>query len=658
MQASKKRIRNRGLLRAATFVAAFCAPVLSHALNYTVDSTADSVDADVSDGICADAAGNCSLRAAVQQANAWPGSDDIVLPAGTFNLSLTGSDDLAASGDLDILEDLTITGAGATATIIDGGAQHRLFQIFGGSTVTLADMTLQNGRSDDSGGAIASEGRLTLRDMVLRNNSTLLPTLGGGAIYSSGLNGSLALERVTVENNSTAASGGAIDIINGSLSIMDSRLSGNSAAFNGGALSINGGTSAAISNSTLSGNSATGSGGINGLGGAIFNFTTLTIDNSTLSGNSALFGGAIYDEGSKSASSPISGTLTINHSTISGNTASATATNSGGGVFISNLAVFNHTTVTRNSAALSGGGIAMDTAGTSQNQGFLDLQASIVANQASGGDCSGGANITSKGFNLDSDNSCNLGDATDLHNASELGSADILHASRALFWLQPDVLVLYDRAISATPGRFKRFWLNLPAPPQVDGRQSLATTASGQQLFITTLLPAGADIAAEPMEPFPDETAEDEPMQYRLRVEAPGGPAEAYFLHVLQGADPGAQALPVALVESDGGTPFQGAVVGGETAVLFPVQVDAPFTELVYRVPAGVHTHYVTGLPPESGYTVTFQVVEGNLEVRLTPGGPQQSDSGGVLTIETGGAAQRIFLPLAATRSGNAALQP
>ena len=45
-------------------------------------------------------------------------------------MSLTGAnEDAAASGDLDITEDLTITGAGAKTTYIDGMAADRVFEV-------------------------------------------------------------------------------------------------------------------------------------------------------------------------------------------------------------------------------------------------------------------------------------------------------------------------------------------------------------------------------------------------------------------------------------------------------------------------------------------------------------------------------------------------
>ncbi|MCZ6695774.1 MAG: CSLREA domain-containing protein, partial [Acidobacteria bacterium] len=89
------------LTLAFTLVSAF--PSLVFAATFTVDSTADEVDATPGDGICATAGGACTLRAAVQEANADIAIDTIDLPAGIYSFSLAGMDeDIAASGDLDI----------------------------------------------------------------------------------------------------------------------------------------------------------------------------------------------------------------------------------------------------------------------------------------------------------------------------------------------------------------------------------------------------------------------------------------------------------------------------------------------------------------------------------------------------------------------------
>jgi hypothetical protein len=80
------------------------------------------------------------------------------------------------------------------------------------------------------------------------------------------------------------------------------------------------------------------------------------------------------------------GTLTISNSTLSGNTAYGALGSTGGGIY--------------NSAASA------------------TLQNSIVANSPSGGNCYG--TVTSKGYNLGSDSTCNLSGPGDLNNTDPM----------------------------------------------------------------------------------------------------------------------------------------------------------------------------------------------------------------------------------------------
>ena len=89
------------------------------------------------------------------------------------------------------------------------------------------------------------------------------------------------------------------------------------------------------------------------------------------------------------------------------------------------------------------------------------------------------------------------GDATNLYNNPYEKSTGVVRATRGLVWLQPDTLVVYDRADTRADGRFKRFWLQLPAEPHIDGHRSTMTTPKGQHLTVDTLLPAGAAVTAE-----------------------------------------------------------------------------------------------------------------------------------------------------------------
>ena len=89
-------------------------------LSLTVNTTADTVDAAMADGVCADSNGACSLRAAIQESNLWPTTDAITLAATTYPLSrAVANEDDASTGDLDITDDVTITGNGATADAND-----------------------------------------------------------------------------------------------------------------------------------------------------------------------------------------------------------------------------------------------------------------------------------------------------------------------------------------------------------------------------------------------------------------------------------------------------------------------------------------------------------------------------------------------------------
>src|SRR5690349_19560398 len=94
-------------------------PRAANAATITVTTTTDELNTD----------GDCSLREAIQAANtnaavdACPAGqsgqvDTIIVPAGTYTLTLAGNDDNNAVGDLDIKGNVTITGAGAATTII------------------------------------------------------------------------------------------------------------------------------------------------------------------------------------------------------------------------------------------------------------------------------------------------------------------------------------------------------------------------------------------------------------------------------------------------------------------------------------------------------------------------------------------------------------
>jgi hypothetical protein len=226
-----------------------------------------------------------------------------------------------------------------------------------------------------------------------------------------------------------------------------------------------------------------------------------------------------------------------------------------------------------------------------------------------------------------------LGDSTGLYNSDYEDINDIAHASRSIVWLQPDYIVVYDRVTSKTEGRFKRFWLQTPTLVKVSGNRATMTTQKGQLLFNTTLLPRDAAVDAEPPDQFgADNTAQDEPMQFRLKVEAPGGPKDVRFLNVLQGADAGTRPADTKLIEGTGSTAYAGTVAN-TVAVMFPVNLGDTFESMTYEVPPGTQAHLVTGLAQNARYDVDVTNTSGLVRVSVTAGSKYKADSGGVLVI-------------------------
>src|SRR3954466_15712741 len=103
--------------------------------SFTVTTTDDTVATNLTTG--KDANGNISLRSAIMATNNLAGSNSISLPAGSYNLTIAGAnEDAASSGDLDLKNNLTITGTGPA--VIDAKGLDRAFQVFAGFNVAIS----------------------------------------------------------------------------------------------------------------------------------------------------------------------------------------------------------------------------------------------------------------------------------------------------------------------------------------------------------------------------------------------------------------------------------------------------------------------------------------------------------------------------------------
>ena len=201
-----------------------------------------------------------SLRDAIDQANANPGPDTITVPAGTYTITIAGAtEDDNATGDFDVVGELTINGAGAGTTIIDADGLDRAFDLHTGPVV-LAGMTITNGDvGADAGGNIQVRWYvdLTLQDSIVSHGQALQ---GAGIV---GAEGELTVIRSEVTDNvatSIFGNGSLGSAISKSgdgksnLIITDSLIADNNAVGGTAAVAISG--NASITNTTITGNSA------------------------------------------------------------------------------------------------------------------------------------------------------------------------------------------------------------------------------------------------------------------------------------------------------------------------------------------------------------------------------------------------------------------
>jgi len=246
-----------------------------------------------------------------------------------------------------IPKSLTINGAGASKTIVDGNKKGSTFKILNKDkfnakiNVYLSGMLIRNGKAS-VGGGIMNGGRLYLSNCRIAGNSA---DYDGGGIYSEGTR-----------------------FIPAILRIANSTISGNTAMAGCG---IYNGCNATITGSSISGNAENSAG--KGMGGGIFNGGTiqvgtknLIVTGGSITGNKAGYGAGIYSQ------NPV----TLTDADISSNTAIH-----GGGILNSNgdLLITGTTKISSNLAATGyGGGIYL----TSGSMVFDGKNIAIKTNKA------------------------------------------------------------------------------------------------------------------------------------------------------------------------------------------------------------------------------------------------------------------------------------
>lgn len=377
---------------------------------FIVNSTGDGSDISQGNGVCETGTGNgiCTLRAAIQEANAFAGDDIITFSIPNTDPGCTGG--VCTINIFSFLSSLnsniSINGPGASLLTVrrDNSAGNIGVFFVGGGTVTLSGMTISNA-SQGHGIFVSGGPTLNITNCVVTGNAA--GTLGGGALYSSST-GPINITNSTFSSNSASGGeGGAIrQDGTGALNINGSIFSGNSAT-NLGCLHNNNTGTMNVTNTFITGNTAqfdagginngnNGPGTLNVTNSIISNNTAgnvaggiknggngvVTIVNSTIDNNTALTGGGIFNV--------TTGTINVTRSTISNNTSSS---GSGGGIFNDRGTInVTNSTLSTNHATGVGGAIAFI---NFNGQGTGNITASTITGNNSG--TGGGVGVQAPG---------------------------------------------------------------------------------------------------------------------------------------------------------------------------------------------------------------------------------------------------------------------
>ncbi len=230
----------------ACFLAAaqmfFAGPVSARSaatVTFRVTTTADAHDAQPGDGRCADAAGQCTLRAAIEEADASPVGIDVTIsvPKGMYLLTLG----TLAAGTASAVS-IAIDGAGPRSTVISGGGAFRVMSVTAAATVMLDGLAITDGNAGPNGygGGVLSKGTLTLASTAVDRNRAG----AGGGVDNSG--GSLVVTGSRIEDNTARYFGGGgiqnggLRNLPGSVLVVSSAITGNRSVSDDGGGIFNG----------------------------------------------------------------------------------------------------------------------------------------------------------------------------------------------------------------------------------------------------------------------------------------------------------------------------------------------------------------------------------------------------------------------------------
>ena len=297
-----------------------------------------------------------TLRKEIADANTAAGADTITFDAALFPGGAPGTITLVGAAEILITGTTTIKGPGIDKLTISGSNASRIFNISDGGDpilhpTVISGLTLVDGNSGGSGGAISSTESLALTNVVI-DSGTAGGAGGGISVFTTG---KVALNRVQFLANTAGGllgdyGGGAYLFASAGITVVKSLFVGNSSGDSGGGLFARTANATAIivvDGTTFLDNGSSQSGG--GLVLRHDGHGVMALKNSIFSGNGAKSGGAL-DSGA--------GKLAIDRSSFFQNSANS----GGGGALSESITDSIKITASRfegNTSATRGGALAL-----------------------------------------------------------------------------------------------------------------------------------------------------------------------------------------------------------------------------------------------------------------------------------------------------------
>jgi hypothetical protein len=152
-------------------LAAFSMPPAHAQSTYTVDATSDGADANTADGICDDGVGACTLRAAIEQANATSGLDSIHFDIPGAGVHTIQPATLPEITDPVVVDGYTQAGASPNSNRPDQGSNAVILIAIDASLTNGAGLDISAGESTVRGLAIHSAVEWAIRLFTNGNNT-------------------------------------------------------------------------------------------------------------------------------------------------------------------------------------------------------------------------------------------------------------------------------------------------------------------------------------------------------------------------------------------------------------------------------------------------------------------------------------------------------